>query len=279
MTPRCPGPARTGSAANGPPAAGVAGGGGGGGGEGKGDEDVTGLDPLRPSDGSDRRGQSPRTRAVGERPAPPAPSRPRGRWRPVSRRRLARTGAAAVPLLAGQWSEALARTSPLGGGPLRGPRPSRRAGLAIGGELGTAARRGRGAPRRAALAARCLRRSDPAGGACSEASSPGLSGIPTAIADYPALDADLRLGRCPGRLCPSAHAVLAASAGDVAAAVRFARRTGCGSSSREAVTATRGHPPAPDSLLVWTRGMPDVALHDAFVAPRAAPGSRHPRRR
>ena len=92
---------------------------------------MTGCDPLRASDGTERRRRSPATRPGGERPAPPA-ARARGRWRPVSRRRLVRAGAAgagAVPLLASRSSGALARASlpaaPSGGG---GPRARVRPG-------------------------------------------------------------------------------------------------------------------------------------------------------
>ena len=50
--------------------------------------------------------------------------------------------------------------------------------------------------------------------------------------------------------------------------------TGCAWWSRAAATATRAPRTRADSLLVWTRPMNDIALHDAFVAA----GLRRPRR-
>ncbi len=65
---------------------------------------------------------------------------------------------------------------------------------------------------------------------------------------------------------PSAYAVKARNAADVAAAVNFAR-----SNNLRLVVKGTGHSylgtsNAPDSLLVWTRGMNAVKLHDSFVA-------------
>ena len=64
---------------------------------------------------------------------------------------------------------------------------------------------------------------------------------------------------------PSAYVVAAQSATDVAAAVRFAR-----AHNLRLVIKGRGHSyfgasNAPDSLLIWTRHMDDVAVHDAFT--------------
>lgn len=67
------------------------------------------------------------------------------------------------------------------------------------------------------------------------------------------------------RSSPSAYMVAAESAADVAAAVRFAREH-----NLRLVVKGRGHSylggsSAPDSLLIWTRRMDKVMLHDAFV--------------
>ena len=64
---------------------------------------------------------------------------------------------------------------------------------------------------------------------------------------------------------PSAYAVRARAASDVAAAVNFAR-----SHNLRLVVKGGGHSylgtsNAPDSLLIWTRALNDIALHDAFV--------------
>jgi FAD/FMN-containing dehydrogenase len=67
------------------------------------------------------------------------------------------------------------------------------------------------------------------------------------------------------RSAPSAYRVKAESAADIAAAVRFAS-----AHNLRLVVKGRGHSylggsNAPDSLLVWTRGMDDVTVHDAFT--------------
>ncbi|HLY77779.1 MAG TPA: FAD-binding protein [Caulobacteraceae bacterium] len=64
---------------------------------------------------------------------------------------------------------------------------------------------------------------------------------------------------------PSAYAVAAESAADVAAAVRFAA-----AHNLRLVVKGRGHSylgasNAPDSLLIWTRRMDQVTVHDAFT--------------
>jgi FAD/FMN-containing dehydrogenase len=64
---------------------------------------------------------------------------------------------------------------------------------------------------------------------------------------------------------PSAYMVDATSAADVAAAVRFA-----GAHNLRLVIKGRGHSylggsNAPDSLLIWTRHMDDVTVHEAFT--------------
>ena len=75
------------------------------------------------------------------------------------------------------------------------------------------------------------------------------------------------------RSSPSAYAVTAQSSGDVIAAVNFAREH-----NLRLVIKGRGHSfhgtsSAPDSLLLWTRHMDEVVVHDAFspTGSRAAP--------
>jgi FAD/FMN-containing dehydrogenase len=67
------------------------------------------------------------------------------------------------------------------------------------------------------------------------------------------------------RAAPSAYAVAAENVADVVAAVRFAR-----AHNLRLVIKGRGHSffgasNAPDSLLLWTRRMDDVTVHDAFT--------------
>jgi FAD/FMN-containing dehydrogenase len=67
------------------------------------------------------------------------------------------------------------------------------------------------------------------------------------------------------RSSPSVYAVTAESAADIAAAVRFAS-----THNLRLVIKGRGHSylggsNAPDSLLIWTRRMDDVTVHDAFT--------------
>jgi FAD/FMN-containing dehydrogenase len=64
---------------------------------------------------------------------------------------------------------------------------------------------------------------------------------------------------------PSAYAVAAHSAQDVAAAVDFARRHRLRLVVKGGGHSYQGTSNAADSLLVWTRPMRDVTLHDAFV--------------
>src|SRR6185369_11217927 len=64
---------------------------------------------------------------------------------------------------------------------------------------------------------------------------------------------------------PSAYAVAARNAGDVAAGVNFARENNLRLVVKGAGHSYLGTSNAPDSLLVWTRAMNKVTLHDAFV--------------
>lgn len=65
---------------------------------------------------------------------------------------------------------------------------------------------------------------------------------------------------------PSAYAVRARNAAGVAAAVRFARDHRLRFVVKDGGHSYQGTSSAPDSLLVWTRAMNRIQLHDAFVA-------------
>ncbi len=64
---------------------------------------------------------------------------------------------------------------------------------------------------------------------------------------------------------PSVYAVATRQARDVAAAVTFAREHNLRLVVKGGGHSYTGTSDAPDSLLVWTRPMTDIALHDAFV--------------
>lgn len=64
---------------------------------------------------------------------------------------------------------------------------------------------------------------------------------------------------------PSVYAVAAESAADVAAAVNFAREHKLRLAIRGGGHSTFGNSAAPDSLLIWTRRMNRIEMHDAFV--------------
>ncbi len=64
---------------------------------------------------------------------------------------------------------------------------------------------------------------------------------------------------------PSAYAVAARNAGDVAAAVDFARENNLRLVVKGGGHSYQGTSNAPDSLLIWTRDMHAITLHDAFV--------------
>jgi FAD/FMN-containing dehydrogenase len=65
---------------------------------------------------------------------------------------------------------------------------------------------------------------------------------------------------------PSAYAVPAQSAADVSAAVTFARSHRLRVAVKGGGHSYQGTSNAPDSLLIWTRAMDRIELHDAFVA-------------
>jgi hypothetical protein len=65
---------------------------------------------------------------------------------------------------------------------------------------------------------------------------------------------------------PSAYVVAAANANDVAAAVNFARNRHLRLVVKGGGHSYLGTSSAPDSLLIWTRAMHTITLHDSFVA-------------
>lgn len=64
---------------------------------------------------------------------------------------------------------------------------------------------------------------------------------------------------------PSAYAVKARTAADVSAAVNFARAHNLRLAVKGAGHSYQGTSSAPDSLLIWTRAMNGIELHDGFV--------------
>ncbi len=71
---------------------------------------------------------------------------------------------------------------------------------------------------------------------------------------------------------PSAYAVAARNAADVAAAVNFARENNLRLVVKGGGHSYLGTSNAPDSLLIWTRAMNKVTLHEAFI-PRGCKSS------
>jgi FAD/FMN-containing dehydrogenase len=64
---------------------------------------------------------------------------------------------------------------------------------------------------------------------------------------------------------PGVYAVAAAETADVVAAVNFAREHNLRLVVKGGGHSYQGTSSAPDSLLIWTRAMHDITLHDAFV--------------
>jgi len=64
---------------------------------------------------------------------------------------------------------------------------------------------------------------------------------------------------------PSVYAVAARNANDIAAAVNFARENNLRLVVKGGGHSYQGTSNAPDSLLIWTRHMNDITMHDAFV--------------
>jgi FAD/FMN-containing dehydrogenase len=74
---------------------------------------------------------------------------------------------------------------------------------------------------------------------------------------------------------PSAYAVAAGNTGDVVAAVNFARENNLRVVVKGGGHSYLGTSNAADSLLIWTRAMNNIVLHDAFVG-RGCEGSQAP---
>ncbi len=74
---------------------------------------------------------------------------------------------------------------------------------------------------------------------------------------------------------PSAYAVAASSAEDIAAAVNFARENRLRLVVKGGGHSYQGTSNAPDSLLIWTRHMNDITLHPAFI-PQGCEGKHAP---
>ena len=64
---------------------------------------------------------------------------------------------------------------------------------------------------------------------------------------------------------PSVYAIAARNARDIAAAVNFARQNNLRLAIKGGGHSFQGTSNAPDSLLIWTRNMHDIEMHDAFV--------------
>jgi FAD/FMN-containing dehydrogenase len=76
---------------------------------------------------------------------------------------------------------------------------------------------------------------------------------------------------------PSVYAVAARQTADVVAAVNFAREHRLRLVVKGGGHSYQGTSNAPDSLLVWTRGMKEIELHEAFV-PQGCAGNAKPAR-
>ncbi len=74
---------------------------------------------------------------------------------------------------------------------------------------------------------------------------------------------------------PSVYAVQARNAQDIAATVNFARENNLRLAVKGGGHSYQGTSNAPDSLLIWTRHMHDIEMHDAFV-PQGCNGTIQP---
>src|SRR5450631_164495 len=104
---------------------------------------------------------------------------------------------------------------------------------------------------------------EPNGAACLDA----LKGIsnPYWIGDQPA-GTEISGWLDAWSPAPSAYAVKAQNADDVAAGITFARENNLRLVIKGGGHSYQGTSNAPDSLLIWTRAMNKVTLHDTFVA-------------
>jgi FAD/FMN-containing dehydrogenase len=167
---------------------------------------------------------------------------------------------AMLPLLPLSGVAALARRAAAAAAPARRVRPAdrawprpedwRRLGEAVGGRL---------VPVRSPLVD-CL--SSPAGADCAQLFAELRN--PYYIGDEPGLAQTLGWVDA-WTFAPSAYAVAAQSASDVAAAVDFARRRNLRLVTKGGGHSYQGTSNAADSLLIWTRHMNAITVHDAFV--------------
>jgi FAD/FMN-containing dehydrogenase len=115
-------------------------------------------------------------------------------------------------------------------------------------------------------------RSSPDGAACRELFR--VLKNPYAIGDQPALTQTLGWVDAWAS-APSAYAVAAANTTDVVAAVKFARENHLRLVVKGGGHSYQGTSCAADSLLIWTRKMNGIRLHDAFLA-RGCEGKQAP---
>lgn len=177
----------------------------------------------------------------------------------MNRRQLLQT-AAAIPFLPGALSRAMAQTAAPAGHQISRVRPgdpawpSDASWKKLNREVG-----GRLIKIRSPLAA-CVETPD--GPACDQVFK-NLKN-PYFLGDEPALTQTL--GWVDGwTSSPSVYAVAAETAADIAAAVNFAREHRLRLVVKGGGHSYQGTSNAPDSLLIWTRRMHAITLHDAFV--------------
>jgi FAD/FMN-containing dehydrogenase len=179
----------------------------------------------------------------------------------LTRRRLLRI-AAATPILAGTWLTALVPKSAIAAPPT-GSRarpgdpswPSESRWRELGEQVGDALIKVR------SPLGECL--NAPSGPACTQlfraVKNPYFIGEEVALTQT--------LGWVDAWACaPSVYAVAARTTAQVVAAVNFAREHNLRLVVKGGGHSYQGTSNAPDSLLVWTRKMNEITLHDSFVA-------------
>lgn len=179
----------------------------------------------------------------------------------MNRRRLLQSVAAAIPLLAGKWSRALAQTTAAGV-----PRANTRVRpgdaawpTEASWERLNRATSGRLIKIRSPLS-ECT--AAPSGAACAQIFKQLKN--PYYLGDEPALTQTLGwVDAWTSK--PSEYAVAAETAADVVAAVNFARANNLRLVVKGGGHSYQGTSSAADSLLIWTRRMNAVTLHEAFV--------------
>ncbi len=153
------------------------------------------------------------------------------------------------------------RSRRLGRGPAASAGPPRRSGMAFGNKLGSAQSRRRGAPDQGALAARRLCRRNARRrlrANIKRTQNPSISATRSGSLSHSA-----RVGAWTSR--PSVYAVAAKTKRDVVAAVKFARTNDLRLVVRGGGHGCQGTSNSANSLLIWTRHMNAIVLHNAFV--------------